>query len=236
MGRRSTLIVYAGAVALSLLVLGFIVFASSTSRRPHSNPFAPGFSSNGLYMPPLSADGIVVLTGARRRIEAGLDLLRQGFGSRLLISGVNRRVTPDDVLRMNGTDALATGCCIDFGYDALDTKGNASETRAWVGYHGFSRVIVVTSSYHMPRSLNELALALPDVELIAFPVVPRIPGERPWWLSASAIRVLASEYLKLVPSYAKSVLCRLLPSGETTVAGPAHRPPQAGERAASLAN
>ncbi len=230
------MIVYTGAVALSLLVLGFIVFASTASRRPHATHFAPAISSNGQFMPRLSTDGIIVLTGAKRRIEAGLDLLRQGFGSRLLISGVNRRVTPDEVLRMNGTGLLARGCCIDFGYDALDTIGNATEARAWTGYHGFTRVIVVTSSYHMPRSLNELALALPDVELIAFPVVPKMLAERPWWLSASAVRVLASEYIKLVPSYAKTAFYRLLASADPVVAIPAQRPPPVGERAAALEN
>lgn len=230
------MIVYAGAAALSLLALGFIIFAGSASRRPPSSPFAPTAASNGLYVPSLSSDGIVVLTGARLRIEAGLDLLRQGFGGRLLISGVNRRVSPEDVLRLNGSSALAKGCCIDFGYDALDTIGNASETRAWAAYHGFTRLIVVTSSYHMPRSLNELALVLPDVELIAHPVVPRMLGDRPWWLSTSAIRMLASEYVKLVPSYAKTALYRLLPSREAVVAAPTPRPQLPGERAASLAN
>ena len=212
--KTGILLVYAMAAAASLMLLGFIVFASSASRPLQSVVASkPGDLEVGRQI----ADGIVVLTGAKRRIEAGIELLRNGHAARLLISGVNRRVTPDEVLRLNSKVSLSEGCCIDFGYDALDTIGNASETRAWAGYHRFSRLIIVTSSYHMPRSLNELAVALPGVELIAHPLVPRMLSERPWWLNAHAMRLLASEYVKLLPSYARYVAFRLLPAEPRTM-------------------
>lgn len=209
-GRRSTLLVYSGAAALSLLLLGFIVFASASSRR--SAPVAK------------KADAIVVLTGAQRRIEAGIDLLRRGAGARLLISGVDRRVSPDEVLRLHVQATASRICCIDFGYDALDTIGNAQETRVWAEHYRFTRLIVVTSSYHMPRSLNELSIAMPDVELIAHPVVPRLLADRSWWLSLTAIRVLGAEYAKLLPSYAKLALARFRPTDAGALAGPTRLP------------
>lgn len=189
MDRKGRSLVYAGAAVTSLLLAGFLVFAASAVRPPDASRVV--------------ADGIVVLTGAERRIEAGLKLLREGSGRRLLISGMNARTSPGEALRHAGVEAAPAPCCIDFGYAAQDTVGNALETRAWVERHGFSRLVVVTSTYHMLRSLNELALELPGVELVAYPVMPRVLGEGAWWLRLSAARVLVAEYFKLLPSYAR---------------------------------
>ena len=196
MKSRQALLVYGAAATLSLLTYGFVLFASGASRG-HS------------HLPP-RADAIVVLTGAERRITAGIELLRKGIGERLLISGINSRVTPEQVLRSHDVAAGVAACCIDFGYTALDTIGNANEARAWADLHRYRRLVVVTSSYHMPRSLNELALALPDVELIPYPVVPRVLAEKPWWLDAGALRLLAAEYVKFIPSYVKYAVRQLM--------------------------
>ncbi len=187
------------------------MFAASVARPVHTVPS--------------TADGIVVLTGAERRIEAGLKLLRDGVGNRLLISGINARTTPGDVLRSVRVNPEAARCCVDFGYEAQDTIGNANETKAWADRHRFTRLVVVTSSYHMPRSLNELALALPGVDLIAYPVMPRALGEGAWWLRPSTARVLVSEYLKLLPSYVRYAAHQLFkPTDSATALTP--RPPR----------
>ncbi len=205
MKSRTKLLLFSSAAILSLLSYGFVLFAASAKR--------------SLLHPLPQVDAIVVLTGAERRIKAGIELLRQGTGNRLLISGINSRVTPDQVLRTHDVAPAVAQCCIDFGYEALDTIGNAHETRAWADFHRYRRLLIVTSSYHMPRSLNELTLALPEVELIPYPVVPRVLNERAWWLDATAARMLAAEYLKLIPSYVKFALRRLVP-GEQDVARP----------------
>jgi len=56
---------------------------------------------------------------------------------------------------------------------------------------GFDRVLIVTSDYHLPRSLLEMRARMPDVELVAYPV--RSP--RPWTDVHSARRWVL-EYLK----------------------------------------
>ena len=61
-------------------------------------------------------------------------------------------------------------CCVDIGYEAQDTPGNADETMHWAADQGFSKLIIVTSSYHMPRSLTELGRVMPDVRLVPYPV------------------------------------------------------------------
>ena len=107
------------------------------------------------------------------------------------------------------SDALFR-CCVDFDYVAQTTTGNAEETREWASRHRFGRLIVVTSSYHMPRSLTEIGRVLPDVELVAYPVKPRSMQGEAWWLNAHHVRVLAAEYLKLLPSMARFAIARVL--------------------------
>ena len=191
----TTALIMTGAATAALFMLGFVVFATTASR--------PGPQTVG------TADAIVVLTGADRRIDEGVRLLRGGFGNRLLISGVNPRTRPEHIRRLAASGETLFDCCVDFGYDAHDTVGNADETKAWANHYRFARLIVVTSSYHMPRSLAELGRVLPEAELIAYPVVPRSLGGEVWWLHLSTTRLLAAEYLKLLPSAARFVAARL---------------------------
>jgi uncharacterized SAM-binding protein YcdF (DUF218 family) len=87
-------------------------------------------------------------------------------------------------------------CCIDIDHSAINTIGNAIETRRWASEHGFRSLVVVTSAYHMPRALAEIAHQLPDATLVPFPVVTERQRAEPWWSSAGSARMLMSEYLK----------------------------------------
>ncbi len=174
------------AIMLCLFGLGFILFATFIMRD------ASGATP--------AADGIVVLTGGDLRIREGARLLRQGNGARLLITGVNRRTGRKDLLRLSGLPSQKFDCCVDIGYRALDTVGNADETKAWARERGFKSLIVVTSSYHMPRGLAELSLEMPGVALFPHPVKPRSFQTRAWWLDPVIARVLAAEYLKYLPA------------------------------------
>lgn len=143
-----------------------------------------------------SADGIVVLTGGTSRISDALQLLASGRGKRLLITGVNPDTTTADIARevVNYNKLLA--CCVDLDYSALNTYGNAVQSRRWALAHGFRSLIVVTSAYHMPRALAELAHQLPDAALIPFPVVADRLRTEPWWANGDTTRLVLSEYLK----------------------------------------
>jgi uncharacterized SAM-binding protein YcdF (DUF218 family) len=116
------------------------------------------------------ADAIIVLTGGYQRIEEAVNLLSSGAGKRLLISGVNRTTSMDQIRRFTGSSKDLFDCCVDVGYDALDTTGNAAEAVAWIKARGFSSVIVVTNNYHMPRSLLELRRIDGKTDYIAYPV------------------------------------------------------------------
>ncbi|MEX0853965.1 MAG: YdcF family protein [Bauldia sp.] len=161
------------------------------------------------------AEGIVVLTGGRARIDAGLRLLAEGRASRLLISGVNPAVTRTTLAESFGAAyGAALACCVDLGHAAQDTVGNAIETRQWADAQHFGSLLVVTSNYHMQRSMAELAETMPNVELTAFPISD--PGHRPadWWNDPATFGLLAREYGKYLLTLARLTI---LPQPMATV-------------------
>lgn len=140
------------------------------------------------------ADGIVVLTGGASRIEDAIELLASGRGQRLLITGVNRTTSQREISRLRPEHRKIFACCVDLDRSAVNTVGNATETRRWANERGFRSLIVVTSNYHMPRAMAELSHQLPDAALIAFPVVTE--QSRPNWSNGTTLRLFFLEYLK----------------------------------------
>jgi len=170
--------------------LGFLLFVNSLERAER---------------PPASrTDGIVALTGGSQRIGDAIDLLAQGYASRLLISGVNERTSREEIARLNPGQRRLFDCCVDLDYRARNTIGNAIETRRWIERHRFHSIIVVTSAYHMPRTLVELDHALPNLRKVPYSVVSPTVDPGAWWHSPATARILLSEYVKLLIVYART--------------------------------
>jgi uncharacterized SAM-binding protein YcdF (DUF218 family) len=140
-----------------------------------------------------NADGIVVLTGGAARISDAIELLAAGHGRRLLITGVYHSTTQSEISRLLPKHDKILACCVDLDRAAVNTVGNATETRRWANDRGFRSLIVVTSNYHMPRAMAELSHQLPQVALIAFPVVTHKPV-----LDSANAGLLISEYVKYI--------------------------------------
>ncbi|MEQ8695383.1 MAG: YdcF family protein [Bauldia litoralis] len=181
----------AGSMVVGLAI-GFIAFARTVT----------------VAAPPVDprAEGIVVLTGGTARIDGALALLAEGRAQRLLISGVNPVVTRE-TLAETVEDGVrpVLACCVDLDH-ARDTIENASETQRWVEEQGFRSLIVVTSDYHMPRSMAELGGTMPDVELIAFPVSNPDLRLDDWWRDSATFGLLAREYGKFLAAEARQLL------------------------------
>jgi len=143
------------------------------------------------------ADGIVALTGGASRIADAIELLASGRGKRLLISGAYRATNSKEISRLNPEFERWVRCCVDFDR-SLNTLGNAIETKRWAERRGFRSLIVVTSNYHMPRALAEIAHQLPNVALVPFPVVTDRQRAERWWASGASVRRMVTEYVKYV--------------------------------------
>ncbi len=139
--------------------------------------------------------GIVVFTGGLNRMITGMEVLTNGDGSRLLISGVNE-ASSRDALRGHITDPNDLfDCCVDLDYASQDTMQNATHSLLWAHENEFSSLLVVTSYYHMPRALLELNHRGETIEAIAYPVFPDPFDENQWW-HPHKFRILAFEYSK----------------------------------------
>lgn len=184
------------AIGFMVGLVGFVAFLSQLR--------------NGDVTPSTKADGIVVLTGGSSRVADALDLLANGFGKRLLISGVHPTNGITNIQRsLPDNDQRLLACCVDLDRSATDTRSNAVETRRWVRKQGFHSLVVVTSNYHMPRALVELSYELPDVELIPFSVIGERWRDEAWWTSGTTLRLLLSEYVKYLAAEVRARLAMI---------------------------
>ncbi|MEO9786621.1 MAG: YdcF family protein [Aurantimonas coralicida] len=181
-----------GVLLGGYLAGGFVRFAEEVSLLAKPAPIG-------------AADGIVVLTGGALRIDQAIDLLKEGRGRRLLISGVNPGTSAATLARMTDTDRDLFACCVDLDYAALNTVGNAEIARNWAREQGFRDLILVTSDYHMPRSLREFdrigelrsvtPYAVRRDDLWSAELMPNTAG----------LRVLLTEYAKLIAARVRLV-------------------------------
>lgn len=178
--RRLVWLIAAAAVAV---LAGFIAFVESLPEPGSGNVQA--------------ADGIVALTGEGGRLMPAMNLLERGLGQRLLISGVNPTTSKTELRTLLHGGELFD-CCVDLGFTALDTRGNAQETASWARRHGYHSLIIVTADYHMPRSLVEFGSEMPGIHLIPYPV-PDVANSR-----FGAWRRLGGEYVKYLASSARA--------------------------------
>ena len=162
--------------------------------------------------PDTASDAIIVLTGGRDRIEAGIALLATKRAEKLFVSGVYRGVEVNELLRMSRQLPDRVECCIVLGHGADNTVGNALETAEWMAKEKYSSLRLVTASYHMPRSLLEFGQAMPNIRIIPHPVFPERVKLEDWWLHPGTTALLIGEFHKyfaariryfLVPSQRK---------------------------------
>jgi uncharacterized SAM-binding protein YcdF (DUF218 family) len=161
---------------------------------------------------PPPADGVVALTGASdARITAAMKLLETGKARRMLISGVNPQASRADIRGVAKATRRLYDCCVDLGFQALDTVGNARETARWAQKHDYHSLIVVTSDFHMPRAMLELRAAMPAGDFTPYPVRSAELNARHWWRTQEGARRMIVEYCKYLAILARESLLSLGP-------------------------
>ena len=160
------------------------------------------------------ADAIIVLTGGEKRLAAGFDLLVADSSNLLFVSGVNASVKLSDIQRIAQDQGIALDekyieCCVKLGYSAFNTRGNATESAEWIAKNRIRSIFLVTSNYHINRSLLEFRLIMPDLKIHEYPVVLNNVMLEEWWRHPSSMRLLVTEYHKFMYTAAKFFLYKL---------------------------
>ncbi len=182
----SRLIFVVGLGACLFIIAGFFKFADDVVTMKPPEDLKP-------------ADGIVSLTGgSRARLTEGINLLQEGMGKKLLISGVFKEATPNELRLVTGGDKALYDCCVMLGKEATDTIGNAREIHEWARANKFKRLIIITDNYHIKRSMLEIKSANSDIEFIPYPVRAEPFMHKNWWENKDAVRRLTIEYSKYV--------------------------------------
>ena len=161
------------ALLLLLYALGFILFAVTLGGPAPTTP--------------TKTDAIIVITGAKGRLQHGFEVLKQGKAKRMLIAGADPSVTKADLVKLGGP-ARWVRCCVDLGSESVDTRSNAEEAQRWLAKHHFKSFRLITSDWHMRRARYEFRKVLGD----EYTVVPDAVRTEPRFLT------LFGEYNKYV--------------------------------------
>ena len=195
-GRWALLLALAMAAVLAVWGIGLFRFAAAI-------PSAVADTT-------ARTDAIIVLTGGSRRLGTGLKLLADDAAGKLFVSGVYQGVDVTKLLEMSQREPEELRCCVDIGHSAGNTAGNAAETAAWMADNGYRSLRLVTSNYHMPRSMMEFRHAMPDAVVIAHPVFPENVKWDKWWAWPGTATLIVGEYNKLLLAWARHLRDRVL--------------------------
>ena len=152
-------------------------------------------------------DAIIVLTGGRNRISEGIRLLNENLADKLFISGVPENISIGQIEKQAKIKADDENK-IELGRKAKNTIENAIETEEWIKKNNIKSIRLVTSSYHIPRSLQEFIVYVTmgnDLEVVLNPIYSPNVNHK-WWKSWGTFRLLMMEYNKFLIVY----VCRHL--------------------------
>lgn len=121
------------------------------------------------------ADAIIVLTGDKKRINTGMKLLKNNYAKHLFVSGVDSKASLEDISMhldsFQKEDFEQLKPHIELGYSSNTTLQNAEESAEWIKKNNYHSIILVTSNYHMPRSLKLFKKLIPNVQFTPYPIV-----------------------------------------------------------------
>lgn len=149
-------------------------------------------------------DAVVILTGGSMRLEEGLEAFAQTKAKKLLISGVGQGVTMHSILGGVKDQALLDKINQDdiiLGNLANNTITNALEAKIFMMLHGFESMLLVTSNYHIIRSVLIFKRNMPDYTIYPFPVCSDNFRKSGNFISFPSLKLSTTEYNKLLAFY-----------------------------------
>jgi len=146
------LFIYFFSLFLILLILGFFYFLKVIT---YTNVIIGK-----------NIDGIAILTGGKGRIDLGLRLFTKQSNIKLIISGVDKKVSINSVL----PSKFQENNRIYIDQVSESTFDNAVVIADWAKKNQLYNINVITSYYHMPRSMLLLKKFTEKVNYYAYPV------------------------------------------------------------------
>lgn len=140
-------------------------------------------------------DAVVVVTGEAGRIQRGIEVLNLRMAGELFVSGVNEDVTLEEFSSEFGVSPEFMDCCVELGFMAANTRGNALEISEWLNTKGYKSIRFITSDWHMLRASLELQRLIPADILVVRDAMP----------TNARIFVLFLEYNKFIASMLATV-------------------------------
>ncbi|MBC5624037.1 YdcF family protein [Clostridium sp. NSJ-49] len=159
-----------------------------------------------------SVDAIVVFSGDNGpRTVKGIELLEQGLGDYLILSGgkVYDDVTMAELMKNHAIKLGVSSENIILDKEANSTYENALFTKEIIEENNFKSIILVTSEFHSRRSKAAMEKALEDTFIYGEKVKVMITSSKEekfntkWWTSGNSVLILIGEYLRLIGYYVK---------------------------------
>ena len=143
-----------------------------------------------------SIDSIVVLTGDKFRISKGMEILSNGIGEKLLLSGVNKNIKLTNIMNEFPKYKNFFDCCVEIENISSNTFENSIETFLWLEKNKYNSVLIVSSDYHMPRAKLEFEKFLNTKNTYYHPV-----NSNNNLMAIGKIKKLFLEYVKYMITY-----------------------------------
>ena len=179
--RKSAL--YISSLIILFLIYGFIVFL----KKIHYNQVSFNYKT----------DGIAVLTGGKGRINLGLELFNKNRNLKLIISGVDKKVSEAKIIPNNFKNKSS----ITIDKESESTYQNAKIINKWTSKYKLQNVTIITSYYHMPRSMMLIQLLTPNINFYAYPVEKQISNKSSLRENFLYYFFLTEEYIKYLVSH-----------------------------------
>lgn len=177
-------------ICLALWFAGFLAFSY------HINNYKQDEGSK--------TDAIIALTGGKNRIAEAVNLLNKGLADKMFISGVQKDISLKEIKQRKDVK-IETKREIELGNQSTNTVENAIETNEWINKNKIKSIRLVTSNYHLPRSIEEFRSRNPKLIIIAHPVYSERVSKK-WWKNEGSFCLIASEYSKFLYVYIRTAL------------------------------
>ena len=142
-------------------------------------------------------DGIAVLTGGKGRIKLGLELFSLRSNIQLIISGVDKKVSDSTIIPID----FKNNVNITIDKESESTYQNAMVIKKWAKTNELRNVTVITSYYHMPRSMILMKSFSPFINFYPYPVKKIISYKRTYKENIFYYFFLTEEYIKYLVSH-----------------------------------